>query len=81
MPERLKKAKKCGAGCCEKNLRGGMQGRGGVLREEIEGGGGMQERVKKMKCGGKGLREQFEGGGICWRGYRRRNAGGVAENN
>ena len=61
MPERVQKTK-C-RGCCGKKLRGDagegkedkMRGGGGggwCCKKNLSKGGGMPERVKKMKCGG-----------------------------
>ena len=36
---------------------------GGVLREKFEGGGGMPDRVKKMKCGGMRVKIGWGRGG------------------
>ena len=64
MPERVKKAKCGGGGCCEKKLRGVC--RRGVKKTKCRGGG----EVAK-----KNLRWE-----VCRRGYRRQNAEGVLRN-
>ena len=71
-----------------KKIEGGYAGEGkedkmrggGVVATRNWGGGGMPERVKKMKCEG-GMREQFEGGGYAVEGTEDKMQGGCCGKN